>query len=96
MTWMTCSDAELRGAGWNRCFIADEPRLSEAVETYRDIGFEVLVVPVRADDAACTECMRARPDAFRVIYVRKPVDSCHEPEMRAPGLESGQAVNRES
>lgn len=69
------TDAGLRAAGWQRCFVADEPRLSEAVETYRDIGFEVLVLPVRADDAECNECMRARPDAFRVIYVRKAVDN---------------------
>jgi len=69
------TDAELRAAGWQRCFIADEPRLSEAVETYREIGFEVIVLPVRADDAACTECMHEAPERFRVIYIRGPVES---------------------
>ncbi len=69
------TDAELRSEGWQRCFVADEPRLSEAVETYEELGFQVAVLPVRVDDGACTECMRARPDAFRVIYVRKPIDS---------------------
>lgn len=69
------TDADLSAAGWQRCFIADEPRLSEAVETYGDLGFEVLVLPVRGDDAACNECMRAKPDAFRVIYVRKSAES---------------------
>ena len=78
--WTTCSDAELRSAGWQRCFVADEPRLSEAVETYEDLGFEVIVLPVRADDGTCTECMLANPDAFRVIYVRKTVDSGSGPK----------------
>ncbi len=58
-------------AGWQRCFVADEPRLSEAVETYQEIGFEVLVIPVRADDGECTECMRQDPERFRVIYCRR-------------------------
>ncbi len=77
MTWTSCSDADLRAAGWQRCFVADEPRLSEAVETYEDLGFEVIVLPVRSDDGACNECMRANPDAFRVIYIRRGPD--HRP-----------------
>ncbi len=68
------TDAELRAAGWQRCFVADEPRLSEAVETYREIGFEVLVLPVRMDDDSCTECMRQAPERFRVIYVRQALE----------------------
>ncbi len=65
------NNADLRDAGWQRCFVADEPRLSEAVETYEEIGFEVLVLPVRADEAECTECMRQNPDRFSVIYCRR-------------------------
>jgi hypothetical protein len=68
------TDADLRAAGWQRCFVADEPRLSEAVETYQEIGFEVVVLPVRADEDACNECMRQAPDRFRVIYVRRTLD----------------------
>jgi hypothetical protein len=65
---------ELERDGWQRCFVADEPRLSEAVETYRELGFEVRLVPVPDADAPCTECMRQAPDRSRVIYVRKPAD----------------------
>ncbi len=87
------TDADLRAAGWQRCFVADEPRLSEALETYREIGFEVIVVPIRADDGECNECMRACPEAFRVIYVRKAVSQGHEPD--APcGLEPCEALSR--
>jgi sulfur carrier protein len=83
---MTCSDppvpgqgptdqtneAELVAQGWSRCFVADEPRLSEAVATYRELGFEVRLLPVPLTDGACTECMRQHPDRFRLIFVRKP------------------------
>ncbi len=64
------SDADLRAAGWQRCFVADEPRLSEAVETYQELGFDVLVLPVRRDVAECTVCMRQAPERVRVIYIR--------------------------
>jgi hypothetical protein len=66
------TDAELQQGGWEPCFVADEPRLSEAVETYREIGFEVLLQPVRFDEEGCTDCMRCEPGRFQMIYVRKP------------------------
>ncbi|UCE01556.1 MAG: hypothetical protein JSW67_09730 [Candidatus Latescibacterota bacterium] len=65
------SEAELRAHGWERRFIYDDPRLSEAVETYRELGFEVRLLPVAPDDAECTECMLQEPDRYRVIYTRK-------------------------
>jgi len=65
------TEVDLLAEGWERCFVADEPRLSEAVETYREIGFEVLLLPVPLDDEACTECMAADPDRYRLIYVRR-------------------------
>jgi hypothetical protein len=65
------TEAELLAEGWERCFVADEPRLSEAVETYREIGFEVLLLPVPLDDEACTDCMATESDRYRLIYVRR-------------------------
>jgi len=64
------SAAELQARGWKRCFIADEPRLSEAVETYEELGLEVLLVQVTQRDAECTECMKQAPQRFLVIYTR--------------------------
>lgn len=86
---MTCSDEsrparcpgddvsapELEAQGWQRCFVADEPRLSEAVATYRELGFDVRLVPVPIDDGACTECMKAVPGQFRLIYTRRAAEA---------------------
>jgi len=39
-------EEELVAAGWERRFIACEPRLSEMVEMYKEIGFEVILEPL--------------------------------------------------
>ncbi|MFQ5601034.1 MAG: hypothetical protein ACE5G2_10845 [Candidatus Krumholzibacteriia bacterium] len=67
----TRTEADLLAQGWERRFVYDEPRLSEAVETYRELGFEVVLLPIAADDSQCTECMQQEPDRYRVIYTRK-------------------------
>jgi hypothetical protein len=70
------SEQELAAAGWQRCFAVEEPRLSESVETYEDIGLEVIALPVRATDSACgagtgcANCLVAEPGRFRVIYTK--------------------------
>jgi len=68
---LTIDRAALERDGWQRCFIADEPRLTEAVQTYEELGFEVGLAAVSADDSECTECMMQAPDRFRVIYTRR-------------------------
>ncbi|MBI5018100.1 MAG: hypothetical protein HZB55_21760 [Deltaproteobacteria bacterium] len=65
--------------GWTRQNVASEPRLSEAVETYESLGFEVLLVPVLQECASegeagrCTACFGAdeNPDRYQVIYTRR-------------------------
>lgn len=44
-------ESRLLAQGWVRQFMADEPRLSEAVAQYRELGFEVRLEA--ADPAAC-------------------------------------------
>jgi hypothetical protein len=66
------SPDRLEADGWKRCFVADEPRLSEAIETYRELGFEVALAPVAAPDGECATCSMADPQRYRVIYVRRP------------------------
>ena len=69
---------ELSAAGWRRRSVASEPRLSEAVSMYRNLGYEVLLVPVLREGAAegsggsCTACFDAdaSPERYRVIYTR--------------------------
>jgi hypothetical protein len=39
-------EKDLAAQGWTRQFVAGEPRLSEAAEMYRELGFEVLLEPL--------------------------------------------------
>ncbi|MBU2549977.1 MAG: hypothetical protein KKB20_16315 [Proteobacteria bacterium] len=65
-------DADLTAQGWSRQFTASEPRLTEAVEEYQAIGFEVRLEPVDMcpADGSCTSCMADHPDLVKVIYTR--------------------------
>lgn len=51
----------------------DEPRLSELVDLYRDLGFEVMLRPVSREELGdtCLDCYLAEPGRFRTIYVRR-------------------------
>jgi hypothetical protein len=40
---MTRREEELISLGWEKRFVADEPRLSEMTELYESIGFDVLL-----------------------------------------------------
>ena len=76
---MTCSSerqTELISQGWTRQFMASEPRLSEFVQEYLELGFEVILEPV--DPAACqgggqcTACFQ-QPEAaasLKVVFTR--------------------------
>jgi hypothetical protein len=44
---------ELEKEGWTRQFTVDEPRLSEAVEMYKSLGFEVHLEPMRKLGGMC-------------------------------------------
>jgi len=53
--------------------VADEPRLSEAVELYESLGYEVKLEPVVFDGTSeeCKECLSQQDcDKYRTIYVR--------------------------
>lgn len=58
--------------GWTRRTTTDEPRLSELVELYRELGFEVQLREVSREDlgADCVECYLVFPERFRTIYTR--------------------------
>ena len=64
---------ELTREGWEKQSTLDEPRLSEVVQTYQEIGFEVLLEPFCADERECTECMKNTPENFKTVFVRKKV-----------------------
>ena len=64
---------ELENEGWTRQFITDEPRLSEAVKEYRELGFEVLMEPINPKemDEECSSCLMASCDQYKIIYTRR-------------------------
>jgi hypothetical protein len=72
---------ELEKQGWTARFIAEEPRLSEAVDQYKASGFEVRVEPMPIDvpcaDCAgeetgnqCRVCFGGHEDQYKLIFTR--------------------------
>jgi len=71
-------------AGWERRFVACEPRLSEMVEMYQQIGFEVHLEPLptkeeleaegtsACEDSGCAICFDVNRERYRIIFT-KPV-----------------------
>ncbi len=69
--------------GWEKRFIACEPRLTEMADMYREIGFEVLLEPLppkeetadtdcdSCDEKGCTVCYDADTERYRVIYTKR-------------------------
>lgn len=64
---------ELEKQGWIKRTIIDEPRLSEIVDEYESLGFEVRLEPVDTDemDEGCRRCYGNNAARFRTVYVRK-------------------------
>jgi hypothetical protein len=64
---------ELKKKGWVKRTTIDEPRLSEIVDEYETLGFEVRLEPVNLDELneGCRRCYGSNVDRFRTVYVRK-------------------------
>lgn len=71
----------LRKEGWSEQFIAGEPRLSEAVEMYRQAGFEVRIEPLpessqeepwggESEGQECRVCYEGFEDQYKIIFTR--------------------------
>ncbi|MCF8096217.1 MAG: hypothetical protein K9K65_00120 [Desulfarculaceae bacterium] len=80
---MSCSsqrESQLLSNGWVKRFMADEPRLSEVVEEYTGMGFQVHLEPVDpaacANGSGCTACFEMPEVAarFKVIFTRPGSD----------------------
>ena len=69
---------ELIKEGWTKRFVANGPRLNEAVELYRSMGHEVLLEPLplvdcdSADEESqeCMACFKGFEDQYKIIYTR--------------------------
>ena len=65
-------EEELARDGWKKQVTLDEPRLSDVVEMYAEIDFEIHLEPFHPEEeTGCTECMRKTPENFKTIYTRK-------------------------
>ena len=74
MSWTIYSDMkkeDLEKQGWVKQTTYDEPRLSEMVEMYEKIGFEVHIESFEPDDEpGCSQCMISQPERYKTIYTR--------------------------
>jgi hypothetical protein len=66
--------------GWEKRFVACEPRLSEMVEIYEEIGFKVLLEPLPqkeeldaegCESSDCTACFDVDRERYRIIFTRQ-------------------------
>jgi hypothetical protein len=71
----------LEREGWVRQFIANEPRLSEAVELYEEAGFDVHLEPLPEgqeceacagpeEKGECRVCFEGFEDQYKIIFTR--------------------------
>ena len=68
-------DEELAREGWVRQFTASEPRLSEAVELYESMGYDVRVEQEDGSGRACNVCFGESSEQYKVIYIRPKADA---------------------
>jgi hypothetical protein len=72
-------EQDLIDGGWERRSVACEPRLSEIVEAYEAIGFEVHLEPLPAREemdagaceGGCTVCFDADREKYRIVFTRR-------------------------
>lgn len=67
-------EEELEQEGWKKMTTYSEPRLSEMVEEYKELGFEVRIEEVDFDSEDCAECIQLEPESTKTIYVRKKAE----------------------
>jgi hypothetical protein len=76
---MSNREHELTKEGWQKRFVAEEPRLSEMIELYKETGFEVHLEPLSAVETpdedneecrACRICFEGVEDKYHVIFTR--------------------------
>ncbi|MDJ0761957.1 MAG: hypothetical protein QNJ97_03120 [Myxococcota bacterium] len=64
-------ERELIDKGFEKRTVYDEPRLSEIVSMYEEMGFEVVLAPFNPDEVpGCAECMTRDPSRYKVVYTR--------------------------
>ena len=71
----TSKEDELKEKGWNKQNTIGEPRLSELVELYKSLGFEVHLEPIRLDelDDECRRCLalEVKDNKVKTVYTKR-------------------------
>ena len=67
------AEGKMKKEGWIKRTTIGEPRLSEIVELYKSLGYEVRLEPVKLDelDEECRKCYEIEGDKVKTVYVRK-------------------------
>lgn len=70
---MTVKNKKLIDSEWVKRNDADEPRLSELMDLYKSLGFEVMVKDFSPDNTGdeCQECFIRSANKIKTIYTRK-------------------------
>ena len=64
-------EEKLINEGWQKQATYDDPRLTELVEMYEEIGLEVHLEPFNPqNEKGCTDCMLMMPQLYKTIYTR--------------------------
>jgi hypothetical protein len=73
---MPNTEEKLKKEGWVRQFTTDEPRLSESVELYKSLGYEVHLEPATPEEihGECGVCFEGKTDAYKTIYTRRKTE----------------------
>jgi hypothetical protein len=63
---------KMKTEGWLQQFTASGARLQEAIDNYRDLGFEVRTIPFKKlITNGCAVCMDEENDETMMIFTRK-------------------------
>lgn len=67
------ADPALVAEGWERRFVTDGRRATEAVDLYEELGYEVRAEPVKQEQLEndCEDCQLIVLMQFKTIYTRK-------------------------
>lgn len=75
---------DLEKEGWTKQFVANEPRLSESAEMYKQLGFDVHLEPLpkepecescagteeQEEKSECRICFEGVEDQYKLIFTR--------------------------
>ena len=73
MVKIMSKNEKLEKQGWKKMTTIDEPRLSEIVAEYKEIGYEVRLEEATFEEVnqLCKNCLQSDCAKYKTIYIRK-------------------------